>query len=234
MKQILVVGSDPKVSQDLDKYLDPKAFKLFVCPQGKSVITSLTNAHPDLVIFDLNSMDNSALEIIKKTKELNSDLPLIVLSESLYNQTKDKIPDDQIYEWLTSPVPMARLASMVKQALSSKPASQEQKILLGTVKFSSHEKSQVEASRAVNKSLENPHSSNQDYHHIFAQALSPIFEQIVRDCRGHIYDCLLSGLEKTILSEVLKHVNHNQVKASQILGISRNTLRERMKRFDIF
>jgi DNA-binding protein Fis len=64
--------------------------------------------------------------------------------------------------------------------------------------------------------------------------LSPIFNRIVRDCKGHIYDRLLSGLEKTMISEVLKHVNHNQVRASQLLGISRNTLRERMKRFDIY
>jgi DNA-binding NtrC family response regulator len=234
MKQILVVGSDPKVSSDLDKHLDPKEFKLLVCPQGKSVITSLMNAQPDLVIFDLKYIDNSALEIIKRTKELNSDLPLIVLSDNIPHQMKEKIPEDRTCRVLTSPVQTEKLASFVKQALSSIPTKPMQRLLQGSARLSSHEKAAIKSGNDINKSSEDPPSPVQDYHHLFEQALNPIFEQIVRDCRGHIYERLLSGLEKTMISAVLKSVNHNQVKASQLLGISRNTLRERMKRFGIF
>jgi DNA-binding NtrC family response regulator len=234
MKQILVVGSDPKISSDLDRYLDPNEFKLLVCPQGKSLITSMMNAQPDLVIFDLNSMDSSALEIVKKTKELDSNLPLIVLSDNQSHQIKDKIWDERIFGWITPPVQIERLASIIKQALSSKRIGPEQKVLGGSVGFSSQEKSSLEIKKDTVKSHLNPSSVKQDYHHLFEEMLGPIMEQIVRDGRGHIYDQLLSGLEKTMISEVLKQVNHNQVRASQLLGISRNTLRERMKRFDIF
>jgi len=228
------VGSDPKLSSDLDRYLDPKELKLLVCPQGQSAITSLMNAKPDLVIFDLNSMDDSAIDIIKKTKELNSDLPLIVLSENLRHQTKGRIPEDRTCWVLTTPVQMEKLASLVNQSLSSKTPRQEQKVLLGSARFPGQERDQVDVAKDPIESSGNPSSANQDYHQLFEQMLSPIFEQIIRDCQGHIYDRLLSGLEKTMLTQVLKYVDHNQVKASQILGISRNTLRERMKRFDIF
>jgi DNA-binding NtrC family response regulator len=234
MKQILVVGSDPKISSDLDRYLDPKEFKLLVCPQGRSVITSLMNAQPDLVIFDLNYIDSSALEIIKRTKELNPDLPLIVLSDNVPHQMKDKIPEDRACQVLTAPVQIEKLASLVKQALSSIPTRPMQRIFQGSARLSSQEKSTIKAGNDADKSPEDPPSPIQDYHHLFEQMLDPIFEQIVRECRGHIYERLLSGLEKTMISGVLKSVNHNQVKASHLLGISRNTLRERMKRFDIF
>ena len=130
------------------------------------------------------------------------------------------------------PVQAEKLAFMVKEALSSKPSRQENKVLLGSVRLSSQEKNPPEGGKE--KGPVNSPTVNQDYHHLFAQMLNPVFDQIIRDCRGHIYDRLLSGLEKTMISEVLKSVNHNQVRASQILGISRNTLRERMKRFDIF
>ncbi len=232
MKQILVVGSDPKVSQDLNKYLDPREFKLLVCPQGKSVLTSLMNARPDLVIFDLNPPDQTTPELIKKIKEVNSTLPLIVLSDGRSDRIEVKTLDRQIYGWLTPPVQAEKLAFMVKEALSSKPSRQENKVLLGSVRLSSQEKNPPEGGKE--KGPVNSPTVNQDYHHLFAQMLNPVFDQIIRDCRGHIYDRLLSGLEKTMISEVLKSVNHNQVRASQILGISRNTLRERMKRFDIF
>ena len=232
MKQILVVGSDPKISQDLDRYLDSKEFKLLVSPHGKSVITSLTNVRPDLVILDLDSVDQSGIETIKKIRETDSDLPLIVLSKNpVYRERESK---EKNYKVVPPPVQMEKIASLVKEALSSETAKQKQKVLLGSVRFSSQDKRRIEVGGDPDRSSENPHSANQDYHHIFEQVLSPIFEKIIRDCRGHIYDCLLSGLEKTMIYEVLKYVNHNQVKASQLLGVSRNTLRERMKRFDIF
>lgn len=40
-------------------------------------------------------------------------------------------------------------------------------------------------------------------------------------------------IEKALVSRVLKLCGYNQVKASRMLGISRNTLRHRMKKFDI-
>jgi DNA-binding NtrC family response regulator len=234
MKQILVVGSDPKVSQDLNEHLDPGEFKLLVCPQGKNVLTSLLNARPDLVIFDWNSMDLSVPELIRKINRLNSVLPLIVLSDPGSHQAKELESDGQIYGWLTQPVPMEKLAFMVREALSSKPSKQEKKVLLGSVRLSSQDKKSEEAGKDKEKSPMTPPSHVPGYQQLFTQVLNPIFDQIVRDCEGQIYDRLLSDLERTMISAVLHTVNHNQVKASQILGISRNTLRERMKRFDIF
>ncbi|MCK4404111.1 MAG: response regulator [candidate division Zixibacteria bacterium] len=232
MKQILVVGSDPKISQDLDRCLDSKGFKLLVSPHGKSVITSLTNVKPDLVILDLDSVDQSGIETIKKIRETDSDLPLIVLSKNpVYRERESK---EKNYKVVPPPFQMEKIASLVKEALSSESAKHKQKVLLGSIRFSSQEKRRIEVGSDPDRASENPHSANQDYHHIFEQVLSPIFDRVIRDCRGHVYDRLLSGLERTMISEVLKYVNHNQVKASQLLGISRNTLRERMKRFDIF
>jgi len=232
MKQILVVGSDPKISQDLDKHLDPKEFKLLVSPHGKSVITSLTNVKPNLVILDLDSVDQSGIETIKKIRELNSDLPLIVLSKNPNYQQRER--KEENFAVVPPPFQMKKIASMVKEALSSKSTKQERKILLESIRFSTQEKSRIEEGSDPARSYKNPHPVNQNYHHLFKQILTPVFDQIIRDCKGHIYDRLLSGLEKIMISEVLKYVNHNQVRASELLGISRNTLRERMKRFDIF
>jgi DNA-binding NtrC family response regulator len=229
MKQILVVGSDPKISQDLDNYLDPKEFKLLVSPHGKSLLASLANAKPDLVILDLSPADNSGNETVKKIQNMNSNLPLIVLSKNAIRQEKEKN-----LTVMSSPVKMELVASMVKKTLSSMSATERQKVLLGSVKPSGQKTGQIEKESDEKKSPENPRSDNQDYQHVFEQILSPMFSRIITDSKGHIYDRLLSGLEKTIISEVLKFVNHNQVRASQLLGISRNTLRERMKRFDIF
>jgi DNA-binding protein Fis len=129
---------------------------------------------------------------------------------------------------------MEKVAFKAKEALSSRHPRERQKVLRGSVKVTGSQRNRAEVENDPEKEPKDPHSGNQDYHNLFDQMLSPVFDQIIRDCRGHVYDRLLSGLEKTMLAEVLKYVNHNQVRASQLLGISRNTLRERMKRYDIF
>jgi DNA-binding NtrC family response regulator len=232
MKQILVVGSDPKISQDLDRYFDPKEYKLLACPHGRSMIASLSNVKPDLVILDFDSVDKSGKEMVKKIREMDSDLPLLVLSKDPAPLERERTKEN--YLVMPPSFQMDKVAFKVKEALSSKHPRERQKVLQGSFKVSGSSRNGAEVEDNPKEKTENPHSGNQDYHRLFDQMLSPIFDQIVRDCRGHVYDRLLSGLEKTMLNEVLKYVNHNQVRASQLLGISRNTLRERMKRYDIF
>ena len=231
MKQILVVGSDPRISQDLDRYLDPNEFKLLACPHGKSAITSLANAKPDLVILDFASVDKPGVEIIKKIRESDAALPLIVLSNNPAH--KEMEAADKNYRMLLAPFRVERMANMVRDTLASNPVREKQKVLKGSVRLT-REKDRLEVGNDPHTPAEDKPPRNQGYDHVFDRTLGPIFDQIIRDCRGHVYDRLLSGLEKTMFSEVLRHVNHNQVRASQLLGISRNTLRERMKRYDIF
>ena len=67
----------------------------------------------------------------------------------------------------------------------------------------------------------------------------PVHEQVlevVRLVRGHIrageadlYQKVTSAVERVVLAEVLRHVGGNQVRASEILGIARNTLRSKLR-----
>lgn len=45
---------------------------------------------------------------------------------------------------------------------------------------------------------------------------------------GSVYDSALAAMERPLFAEILKQTGGNQVKASQILGINRNTLRKRL------
>ncbi|MBF0319578.1 MAG: sigma-54-dependent Fis family transcriptional regulator [Nitrospirae bacterium] len=50
---------------------------------------------------------------------------------------------------------------------------------------------------------------------------------------GSLYDAIISEVEKSLLSIVLKETGGNQLKTSKILGINRNTLRSKIKQYDI-
>jgi len=50
---------------------------------------------------------------------------------------------------------------------------------------------------------------------------------------GGMYDMVMDCVEKPLLEMVLEHVGGNQTRASEMLGINRNTLRKKMHQHGI-
>ncbi|MDE2620185.1 MAG: nitrogen regulation protein NR(I), partial [Sphingomonadales bacterium] len=50
---------------------------------------------------------------------------------------------------------------------------------------------------------------------------------------GQLYDHALAAFERPLFSEVLRMTGGNQLRAAQILGINRNTLRKRLSELDL-
>ena len=72
-----------------------------------------------------------------------------------------------------------------------------------------------------------------DYLELFQRTIEPAFDRIAATSEGHIHSELTDALEQTLVETALKATGNNQVRAAQLLGISRNTLRERVRRFEL-
>ncbi|UCD94023.1 MAG: sigma-54-dependent Fis family transcriptional regulator, partial [Candidatus Zixiibacteriota bacterium] len=73
-----------------------------------------------------------------------------------------------------------------------------------------------------------------DYAELFSKIIDPVLPKLINNSPGKIYYFLESALERALIAACLKHFGSNQVKTSEILGISRNTLRDRMAKYNIF
>jgi DNA-binding NtrC family response regulator len=73
-----------------------------------------------------------------------------------------------------------------------------------------------------------------DYARMFADNITPNLEKIIAISDGHVYHHLQSGFEKALISAALRHTGSNQVKAAELLGISRNTLRDRIAKYGLY
>jgi DNA-binding NtrC family response regulator len=73
----------------------------------------------------------------------------------------------------------------------------------------------------------------EDYVKLFAQLIEPIFDRIIQTSNSQVYAHLQAALEKSMISCALKANRSNQVKTSEMLGISRNTLRDRMAKYEL-
>ena len=65
------------------------------------------------------------------------------------------------------------------------------------------------------------------------QTLERYFNDLNGEKVSGVYDMVLHEMEKPLLEIVMRHAKGNQVRASQILGINRNTLRKKMQTFHV-
>jgi two-component system, NtrC family, nitrogen regulation response regulator GlnG len=78
-----------------------------------------------------------------------------------------------------------------------------------------------------------PGVMGEDYYAVFRSILEPDFDAICRKNKGTVFENVNMGLEKALIRMALAKSNQNQVLAAKVLGISRNTLRDRIERYNL-
>lgn len=87
--------------------------------------------------------------------------------------------------------------------------------------------------------LEKPKSAfvvaqkNQPLHDSVRQALEHYFVQINGQMPNNLYDMILREVEGPLMNAVMEYTKNNQSKAAIVLGLSRGTLRKKLKIYDM-
>lgn len=65
------------------------------------------------------------------------------------------------------------------------------------------------------------------------ESLSQLLSDLGDENPGNIYDLVLQQVEAPLLELILEHVEGNQSKAAEYLGINRGTLRKKLKTYQL-
>ena len=86
---------------------------------------------------------------------------------------------------------------------------------------------------ALATSVPSYQANNSSLSECVEQALKDYFKQLDGHPTANLYDMLLAEVEAPLLKSTLEHVNGNQSKAAEILGINRGTLRKKLKTYGL-
>jgi two-component system nitrogen regulation response regulator GlnG len=77
----------------------------------------------------------------------------------------------------------------------------------------------------------NPEMVGSNYYEAFLSMLEPSFDEICDKYPGYVFENMTTDLEKAVIRMAMEKSGQNQVLAAKILGISRNTLRDRLEKY---
>jgi DNA-binding response OmpR family regulator len=79
-QRVLVVDDDPTVSDVVRRYLERAEYDVTLAVDGAAALTAVAAERPDLVVLDLMLPGIDGLEVCRRLRERDPDLPVIMLT----------------------------------------------------------------------------------------------------------------------------------------------------------
>jgi two-component system, OmpR family, KDP operon response regulator KdpE len=114
--RVLVVDDEPPIRKLLRMGLGTQGYQILDAPNGKTAL-ELMAEKPDLVILDLGLPDIPGLELLRRIRERNEAVPIVVLSSRGDETAKVQALDLGADDYVTKPFGMDELLARIRAAL---------------------------------------------------------------------------------------------------------------------
>ena len=117
---ILVVDDEKNIREGLGRVLELDNYRVFLAANGREGLKLVERGDIDLVISDLKMPGGSGEELLKKTRDMYANLPVIILTGHGTVENAVQAMKDGAFDFLTKPINLEHFAILVKRALSNR------------------------------------------------------------------------------------------------------------------
>lgn len=116
-KRILIIDDDVDICTLISKFLERKGLKTHVCYRGETGIKALEDKRFDLILTDFRLPDEDGLSLLEKIKEIDSNIPVIIITG--YSDVKQavKVIQNGAFEYVTKPIFPEDILRLIEQAI---------------------------------------------------------------------------------------------------------------------
>ncbi|OGS17778.1 MAG: hypothetical protein A3J83_06650 [Elusimicrobia bacterium RIFOXYA2_FULL_40_6] len=119
MFKILIVDDELDMCRGLSDILEEEGFNTIIANEGKTALDKVKNEQPDLVLLDLRLPGMDGLQILKKIKEMNKALPVIMVTGyGDVNSAVETIKSGAL-DYVSKPFDNEKVVSLVKKTLQT-------------------------------------------------------------------------------------------------------------------
>ena len=117
MHKILVVDDDLDFSFNLSAILKENGFAVITAVNGREALLAIQGTAPDLVLLDLRLPDMDGMKILKKMKEFNPNLDVIIVTAYLDIRNAIQAMKLGAYDYLTKPFENEELLHTINKTI---------------------------------------------------------------------------------------------------------------------
>lgn len=116
MKKILLVDDEESIHLLYREEFEEEGYEIHSALRGEDALEKLKIIAPDLVILDINMPDMNGIEVLRRMKEINAKLPIIL--STAYHEYKQDLGAWASDEYIVKSADMTDLKEAVRKYLS--------------------------------------------------------------------------------------------------------------------
>jgi len=78
--RILIVDDEEEIREILSRLVQKEGFEPLAAPDGETALELLSRESPDILLLDIRMPGLDGMEILRRAKELDRDLPVIIIT----------------------------------------------------------------------------------------------------------------------------------------------------------
>ena len=117
---ILIVDDDEVMQETLSDVLRKRGYELFTVSSGNGALSVIKKNIIDLILLDMRLPDVDGLEVLKKIKELDTEILVIIMTAYSDVQTAVAAMKAGAYHYINKPFELEELKLMIEKGLETK------------------------------------------------------------------------------------------------------------------
>jgi DNA-binding NtrC family response regulator len=127
--KILLVDDETAILDALQILFRGEGFDVSVASSGKAAMEALESARPDLVLSDIRMPGASGLEVLAKAREVDPELPVILMTAQASLQSAVRAVNEGAYYYLQKPFANDELLAICRRAAEARRLKAENRQL---------------------------------------------------------------------------------------------------------
>ncbi len=129
MANILIIDDEKAIRKTLSEILSYEGYKIDEAADGEEGLKKFSNTTYDVVLCDIKMPKMDGIEFLEKAREVNSDVPVIVISGHGNIETAVEAVKKGAFDYISKPPDLNRLLITLRNALDKQTLVTETKVL---------------------------------------------------------------------------------------------------------
>ncbi|MFN5134842.1 MAG: sigma-54-dependent transcriptional regulator, partial [Chitinophagaceae bacterium] len=129
MRTILIVDDEKAIRKTLTEILSYEGYKIDDAENGEEALKKLKERSYDVVLCDIKMPKVDGLEFLEKSKKINPDVPIIMISGHGTIETAVEAVKKGAFDYVAKPPDLNRLLITIRNALDKQSLVTETKVL---------------------------------------------------------------------------------------------------------